>query len=478
MKHIAILFACVAVFGISPDRAAAHTPHVCPDTIPDLPTISGHMEQADISAGRVTLQEVLDHGEALFAANLNTCDGQGRPATTGAGDKRAATQPAFIRTSAPEANSCAGCHNMPFVGGAGDIVANVFVLAQAADPVLHLLDPTTFNERNTLGMFGSGAIELLAREMTEDLQEQRRIAPDGAHVFMTKGVSFPVVIENGEVVSAEGVDTDLVVKPFHQSGSVISLREFTVNAFNHHHGLQAEERFDLSEARGLQDDHDEDGVVRELTIGDITAATLWQATLPIPGRVLPKDKEGQRAVKRGAEVFEELACSSCHMPSMTLDFPVFTEPSGLNPVGTHADQEALVAIDLVLETAGPKLEVAPMGGVIVRAYTDFKRHNLCDPADAVDAVRHFCNETLDQGRPAQDGRPGAEFFLTRRLWDVGNSAPYGHRGDLTTIAEAIQAHGGEARAMRDGFMAAPRADQLALVRFLKSLQVLPPSETD
>ena len=68
---------------------------------------------------------------------------------------------------------------------------------------------------------------------------------------------------------------------------------------------------------------------------------------------------------------------------------------------------------------------------------------------------------------------GSEFFITRKLWDVGNSAPYGHRGDLTTITEAILAHGGEARASRDQFTALDFDDQAAVVKFLKTLQVLP-----
>ena len=122
---------------------------------------------------------------------------------------------------------------------------------------------------------------------------------------------------------------------------------------------------------------------------------------------------------------------------------------------------------------GPLLEKGPRGTAIVRAYTDLKRHNLCDdPADP-GAIRFFCNEQLAQGRPDQDGRPGSEFFLTRKLWDVGNSAPYGHRGDLSTISEAILAHGGEARASRDAFVGSPETDQAAVVKFLKTLQVVP-----
>src|SRR5262249_57965468 len=79
----------------------------------------------------------------------------------------------FTRISGPDANSCAGCHNQPQLAGAGDFVANVFVLAQNATPVSGTILSSDFTqtwlERNTLGMFGSGAIELLGREMTQDL---------------------------------------------------------------------------------------------------------------------------------------------------------------------------------------------------------------------------------------------------------------------------------------------------------------------
>ena len=61
-----------------------------------------------------------------------------------------------------------------------------------------------------------------------------------------------------------------------------------------------------------------------------------------------------------------------------------------------------------------------------------------------------------------------------KLWDVGNTAPYGHRGDISTITEAILLHGGEGRVARDAFEAASVADQKAVVAFLKSLQI----ETD
>ena len=154
----------------------------------------------------------------------------------------------------------------------------------------------------------------------------------------------------------------------------------------------------------------------------------------------------------------------------------FVEPYSLNPSGTFANGEKPFVFGMTQAGEGPHLE-ADGGGAVVRAYTDLKRHNLCDDPGDPGGLRFYCNEKLAQGRPDQDGRPGMEFFITRKLWDVGNSAPYGHRGDLTTIAEAILAHGGEARAARDAFAARPVGNQAAVVNFLKTLVVLPAGST-
>jgi hypothetical protein len=364
------------------------------------------------------------------------------------------------------------------VGGAGDFVANVFGLAQTLDPVTLSVSPERSNSRNTLGMHGAGPIEMLAREMTADLQAQRAGLPDGRHVLTTKGVDFGIEIAGGEVIAAEGIDHDLVVRPFHQAGKVVSLREFTVNAMNHHHGMQAEERFDMNPAAGYEADHDEDGVARELTIGDITAVTLWQAQLATPGRVFPRDRAGRERVAHGEAVFRDMGCAACHVPEMTLQNRWFVEPNPYNPPGTcatAADGCADQAFDMTTTGEKPRLERGSGGTAVVRAYTDLKRHNLCDEAGTPGAIRWFCNEKLAQGRPAQGIRPGSEYFLTRKLWDVGNTAPYGHRGDLGTLTEAILMHGGKARASRDDFANSALADQRAVIAFLKSLQVVPRS---
>jgi cytochrome c peroxidase len=452
------------------------------------------MEQADINSGALSFDQINDHGELLFLTKFNTCDGRGRPETTGGGDKRAI--PAFddegravganivakTRSSAPDSDACGGCHAQPELGGAGDFVANVFVLAQTLDPITQDIDATHANDRNTLGMHGSGPIEMLTREMTVELQAAAAPLGDGIHTISAKGIDFTIEKSGGAVVATDGgVDADLVVKPFHQAGKVISLREFSTNAMNHHHGMQAEERFDLNPGKGFDPDYDNDGYERELTIGDQTAISIWQAQLSTPTQVMPKDKNARKQVEEGEELFNDVGCTSCHVPEMVLNSRDFVEPNPFNPPGTcasAADGCPDYSFDMTKTGDEPRLEKGKNGTAIVRAYTDLKRHSLCD-APGPGAIRWFCNEQLAQGRAdAIDGTPGTEFFLTRKLWDVGNTDPYGHRGDVTTITEAILLHGGEGRASRDAFEASDVEDQKAIVAFLKSLQIVPQGADD
>jgi hypothetical protein len=461
MRKTSLLAALIMAFSLC----------VSAQTIGDGPVITRHLGQEEIDSGSISFDELMALGQRLFQAKFNTFDGQGRPASTGSGTgthRDPVGQPRFTRISAPDSNSCAGCHNDPFIGAAGDIVANVFVLAQVEDPVVETLDPVFSNSRNTLGMHGSGPIERLAVEMSLELQAKRdalvqRAVQTGVTMsrkLSAKGVSFGTITAtpSGEVSGIEGVSEDLIIRPFHQKGAVISLRQFTNNAMNHHHGMQSVERF------GLDTDPDEDGVRNELTVGDITAVSLWQAALGTPGQVIPNDPNIARAIIRGERHFSRIGCDDCHKPSLTLDSPDFVEPNALNPEGNLRPQDGpSYSFDMTVTGTAPRPERTQSGGAIIRAYTDLKRHDLCD-----DEIDFYCNEQREQ-----DGI-STRLFLTRKLWDVGNTAPYGHVGNVTTLTEAIAYHGGEARSSRDAFMALRDEQQDELIEFLKSLQILPP----
>lgn len=87
------------------------------------------------------------------------------------------------------------------IGGRGDFVANVLVLGQNADLILNTTSSEFSNNRNILRMFGSSAIEMFARAMTNDLHQICDKAVEDATIMNeiitvsldTKGINFVTI---------------------------------------------------------------------------------------------------------------------------------------------------------------------------------------------------------------------------------------------------------------------------------------------
>lgn len=476
--------------------------------------VSSYDRLEDGQEFEVSIHELLRRGQAAFDAMWTNQEGGGRPLTKGTGGEL--SDPArplvfphnFNRVSAQDSNGCAGCHNAPFglSGGGGDFVTGVFVAAQRFDaatfdhndstPARGAMDEfgrfvnlqNIGNYRATVGMFGSGFIEMLARQMTTDLRTIRDMTPPGgSYPLYTKGVSFGAISRDGagnwDVSRVEGLPPQslassgpsdppsMIIHPFHQSGSVVSLRQFTNNAFNHHHGMQSAERF------GDGVDADGDGFVNELTRADITAVSVFQATLPVPQQVRPRDRHVRRAIRRGERLFESIGCADCHVPALPLTDEgwIYTEPNPYNPAGNLQDGEAeTYAVDLTDERLPGKRPKVRHGVVWVRAFTDLKLHDITsgpgDPGEEAININH-------PGGSAEFFAGNRE-FLTKKLWGAANERPYFHHGKFTTLRDATLAHNGEAIASRLAFESLSDREQDMIVEFLKSLQVMAPRRRD
>lgn len=441
----------------------------------DPPGIKVRPDYESVAQNPGLVSGMIRDGELLFRTRFNRLDGAGRPAATG--DSKPTPRvlreaERLTRASGPDALSCEGCHNQPIVGGAGDFVANVFVGAHFLDPPTLSLSTELTNERNTLSIVGDGAIEMLAREMTLELRAQRETgrlkalaeSRDIAVHLHTKGVDFGTVLVRADGTfdqsHLEGIDNDLVVKPFGVKGVAVSLREFSIAALNQHHGIQATERFGWE--RTGRRDFDEDGVEEEFSIGQVTALVLFQASVPPLTRALPHDGREQEEYDRGERLFAMAGCGSCHVPSLELKSHDFSEPNPFNRPGTVTpdDVPGFIRIQLRagLPGTGSALELSREGVLLVRAYSDLKRHKICDADEPF-----FCNEKLRQDNVPTDQ------FLTTKLWDLAQSAPYGHRGDCDTVSAAILHHGGEATSARMRFQEMPDSDKKALISFLLTL---------
>ena len=463
------------------------------------------------------LSRLISFGELLFDAKFTIQDGAGRPLSKGTGAP--ISDPSsplvfprnFDRLSSPEANACSGCHNAPFSGGGGDRVTEVFVLGQRFDHLTFDHDDSialrgavdesgrfvtmdnAFNERKTVSMNGSGYLEMVARQMTADLRAIATQTPPGsAGALTSKGVSFGTLThridgtwDTSKVVGlpAPSVQStgsnppSLLILPYAQSGNVVSIRQFTNNATNHHHGMQSEERF------GSNLDPDGDGVENELTVADITAISLYQATLPVPGQVVPNAPAIEQAVWNGERTFDQIGCNSCHIDALPLDKKgwIYSEPDPYNPTGNlqvgptnYPATAPPLGVDLTSNALPqPRLRPGANGVVMVPAYTDLRVHDISATSDP--KTDPEC-EPLDQNQTA--GSPaffaGNCKFITRKLWGFYNQGgAFMHHGKFTTAREAVEAHSGEALSSRQAFDALPSNLRDDLIEFLKSLQILP-----
>jgi hypothetical protein len=405
---------------------------------PDAPIGREVSVPAHLSNGQefeLSVPQLLRHGELLFLARWTSQEGQGR--AFGKGNDGALTDPGsplvfprnFNRISGPAAGACFGCHNMPRAGG-GDVQGPVFVLGNRFDfatfdrretaPTKGAFDetgrPVTLqtisNPRKSTGMFGSGFVEMLARQITADLKAAAAGCAAGQPCALrSKGIDFGTLTHRADgtwdVSQVVGLPApslrttgtnppSLVIQPFFQSGAVISLRQFSNNAFTRLHGMQSEERF------GNAIDQDRDGY-----LNDLTRADLPQPRLRINNGVVM--------------------------------VPVYT--------------------DL-------KLHDITTGLPSCAAHPELINTRQCD-GDV---------EALDQNEPAGTPQffAGNRKFITRKLWGIANQHSFGHHGQYTTLREAVLAHAGEAAPSSAAFRKLDADAQNALIEFLKSLQILPP----
>jgi hypothetical protein len=336
-------------------------------------------------------------------------------------------------------------------------------------------DPSFSSERHTIALMGAGLVELLAREMTAGLQairaetvaEASATGKDVRADLVTKGVRFGWIVAHPDGIvdldAIDGVDADLIVRPFSRKGVFTSLRQFTINALNVHHGMEAVERFGVR----WTGSHDfaESGVPDAVTAGDVSALVAFQATLPPPTVKADLPDDWREAAKDGADAFREIGCASCHIETLPLKSLVFTDPAPYDMAGTLRSSEVKspIRIDLGVLPFARTLQKNGKGEWLIPLYSDLKRHLVVD-----EMVNALGNEMQAQRFVERD------VFLTPRLWGVGSTAPYGHNGAFRMLDEIIAAHGGEARFARDAYLALEPEKRDSVVAFLRSLVIEAP----
>ena len=414
------------------------------------------VDEKELAAGLLPPSEVFEIGAQLFHQTFTK--------EMGFGGRDLPARARFHKgeRGGPDATSCAQCHWRGGPAGAGDGADAAFFGGDGDSQASALA-------RNPIALAGDGYVELLAREMTAELARERDALVAAARAegvsrrgaLVAKGVAFGLLEAraDGSIDTrlVEGVDSDLVVRPFGHKGTFASLRDVVEDALVVHHGMQSSHfvRAATPERAGPfgGEDPDGDGVVDEIVEGQVTALTMYVAMQEVPVVTLPGrfDIGGITATDmsvawaRGRAAFDAVGCGSCHTPSLRLESPRYALPSRVS--GKE------IAIDLHLHGGEPRLAPAADGAYSVELFSDLKRHDM-GPA-------------LREAR-ADRGVPGGT-FLTRPLWGVARSRPYLHDGRAPTLEDAIVLHGGEAQTSRDAFLALEERERAGIRVFLTSL---------
>ena len=371
----------------------------------------------------------------------------------------------------PDAFACSSCHSKGGPDGAGAQTQNAFLYGDGRGA-------GSADQRNPPHLLGLGPVELLAREMSAELRALAaaaagRAASEGVdveQVLETKGVSFGRLIARADGsydhAGLEGVDSDLVVRPFGWKGHQATLRAMAEESLHIHQGLLSK-RVQLAVRTGTLDaaaygqgpwyDLDADGVSLEIDSGMLTTMVGYLAQLEVPVIRAPRDSGLLDAWAAGRLHFEDIGCASCHVPTLQLDRSQFDVWYGAEPV--DAPRPSFV-IDVAHDGEGPKVEPRYAGNqtpYLVHLFSDLKRHDM----------------GAELAGPRDHGAIPARDFLTRPLWGLAETAPYLHDGRAPTLHDAIVLHGGQAQDAQQAYLALGEQQRAAVRVFLTSLSRQP-----
>jgi CxxC motif-containing protein (DUF1111 family) len=327
------------------------------------------------------------------------------------------------------ATSCAACHNVPAIGGAGTIAemragrrdasGRFQPLDATGETLFHLFSIPThgcqaivppeanvFARRVPIPLFGAGLVEAIPDDAIVALEDPFDRDRDGV---------------SGRAARVEDAATgERRIGRFGWKGQHATLLSFSADAYRNEMGItndvfSAEVAYGVNaqQMRACDPIADPEDIVdprtRRRGIDNFTSFMRFLG---------PVGREGAGGISlTGEQVFAAIGCATCHHPALT------TGPSS-NPLFDRK-QVALFS-DLLLHEVGT-------GDGIVQG-----------PAEA-DEIR------------------------TPALWGLRLRRPLLHDGSAATAEEAVRRHRGEADLARRGFEQLSEVDRAAMLAFLRSL---------
>lgn len=327
------------------------------------------------------LQKVLESGGQFWTTPFTVADGFGEGVNGPRAAQRAAMYPnnpsfPFLRVNGIDSQSCYECHNsigsyLAPSSSTGALIRKPGPVGGSAgfnsDAFINPLFPTplTLFVRNPPHVFGVGYVQQLAYEMTLDLRASENVARTQAKAnpgvaqsvaLQSKGTSFGTFSTTYDAAKKAftddfskvvGVSVDFTVRPLQWKGIASSVRHFVRDALDFHFSMQAVEKVG-TDADGKPNDCDKDGVVNEVTLGNLSAMTAFVSMTRPPTQIIPPDQQAQVAL--GTQLFSgqgspripagSQMCAACHTPSLHLNQATLIIETPAIPSGQACPEEA------------------------------------------------------------------------------------------------------------------------------------------
>ncbi len=338
--------------------------------------------------------------------------------------------------------SCSSCHERPVLGGSGGLYRNFFLAGSKLSDGSFIPAQSAGASGGVLRMYNYGADQPARPSVDETVNviAQRNPIPFYGVGLLAELSEHEILSradpddEDGDGISGRPNWDRGFVGRFGRKAQTVSLEGFIRGPLFNHLGITSDPLSEQLKGRLPVDSRskasnyqpavaflgrftqaaapeepltDSDGVQDpELSSSDLFALVSFAMLLAAPA-LEPLTEQ----TTRGAEVFTEVGCASCHTPRLD-------GPRGPLPVYS----------DLLLHDMGPGL------------------------ADGIE----------------MGAATGSE-FRTQPLWGLAPVGPYLHDGRAETVQHAVLLHGGEAQAARDRAAALSREEFDDLIEFLMSL---------
>ena len=328
--------------------------------------------------------------------------------------------------------SCASCHEQPVIGGSGsndpaeggediEVHATAFHGAGARCDDLAAVGGQVIQKQLTPAL--SDFLHITAEPIPAAATDSgHRTTPDLFGFGLLDAVPDAVILARADPLDRnhDGISgrpnrtADGRLGRFGRKAQAATLREFNADAFVMEMGITNPVNQMEQTIGGLPLPAGVDPLPEpEISAEQLDAADAFVRFLAPPPRA-PLDFVGAL----GAVVFRKIGCNGCHVPALV---------TGANRVPALRFRVVPAFTDLLLHDMGPDLA------------------DIC----------------LGEAQPSE--------FRTEPLMGLRFATAFLHDGRAATISQAIELHGGEARAARNRFLRLTAFERRALLRFLRTL---------